>query len=63
VNTQRSHRYSFKKLNSIEGREKYCAEVSNSFAALEDLVVEMEINSAWKQLERIIKISAKESLG
>jgi hypothetical protein len=29
--------YNFKKLNKVEGNEKYNVEVSNRFAALEDL--------------------------
>jgi hypothetical protein len=39
------------------------AEVSNRFAALEDLSAEVEINSAWKTIRDYIKISAKESIG
>jgi hypothetical protein len=38
-------------------------EVSNRFAALEDLDTEVEINSAWEIIRENIKISAKESLG
>jgi hypothetical protein len=42
VNKQGSHkfhmdRFILKKLNEVEGKEKYCVEVSNRFAALEDL--------------------------
>jgi hypothetical protein len=37
--------------------------LSNSFAALEDLDTEVEINSAWETIRKIINISAKESLG
>jgi hypothetical protein len=32
------------KLNKVEGKEKYCTEVSNRFAALEDLDAEVKIN-------------------
>jgi hypothetical protein len=51
VNKQRLHRFRMegfkpKKLNEIEGKEKYRVEVSNRFAALEDLDSEVEINSA-----------------
>jgi hypothetical protein len=51
MNKQRSHRFhmeifNLKKLNEAEGKEMYRAEVSNRFAALEDLDTEMEINSA-----------------
>jgi hypothetical protein len=48
-----------KKLNEVEGKEQYCVEVSNRFAALEDLDTEVEINSAWETLRKNIKISAK----
>jgi hypothetical protein len=51
VNKQRSHsfhieRFSFKKLNEVEGEKKCCVEVSNRFATLEDLDTECPINSA-----------------
>jgi hypothetical protein len=29
--------FNLKKLNEVEGKEKYCTEVSKRFAALEDL--------------------------
>jgi hypothetical protein len=55
VNKQRSQRFymqgfNLKKLNEVEGKEKYHIEVSNRFAALEDLVAEVEINSAWETI-------------
>jgi hypothetical protein len=58
VNEQRSQRFhmerfNLKKLNKIEGKEQYHREVSNRFAALEDLDTEVEI------LDNI-KISAKD---
>jgi hypothetical protein len=56
-------RFSLKKLNEIEGKEMYYIEVSNRFAALEDLDAEVEVNSAWEMIRDNIKISAKESLG
>jgi hypothetical protein len=39
LNKQRLHRFlmerfNLKKLNEVEGKQKYCAEVSNRFAAL-----------------------------
>jgi hypothetical protein len=40
--------------------EQYSAEVSNRFAALEDLVAEVETNSAWGTIRENIKFSAKE---
>jgi hypothetical protein len=68
VNKQRSQsfhmeRFNLKKLNEVEGKEQYNVEVSNRFAALEDLDTEVEINSAWEMIRENIKISAKESLG
>jgi hypothetical protein len=67
VNKQRSHRFhmdrfNLKKLNKVEGRERYCSEVSNRLAALEDLFTEVEINSALERIRENIKISGKESL-
>jgi hypothetical protein len=46
VNKQRSQRFgmerfSLRKLNDVEGKEQFCVEVSNRFAALEDLDAEM----------------------
>jgi hypothetical protein len=41
-------RFSFEKLNKVGAKEKQCIEISNKFAALEDLNTEAEINSAWK---------------
>jgi hypothetical protein len=68
VNKQRSHRFhmerfNLKKLNEVQGKEKYRTEVSNRFAALEDLDAEVEINSAWETIRENIRISAKEILG
>jgi hypothetical protein len=53
VNKQTSHtfhmeRFNLKKLNDVECRKQYRVEVSNRFAALEDLDTEVEINSAWE---------------
>jgi hypothetical protein len=45
------------------GKEKYRVEVSNRFAALEDLDPEVEINTIWEMIRENIRISAKESLG
>jgi hypothetical protein len=68
VNKQRSRRFhmerfNLKKLNEVEGKEQYRVEVSNRFVALEDLDVEVEINSVWEMIRENIKISVKESLG
>jgi hypothetical protein len=50
-------------LNKIEGKEKYPVEVSNGLEALEDLIAEVEINSAWERIGKNTKISAKKNLG
>jgi hypothetical protein len=47
VNKQRSQRFNMerfnlKKLNEVEGKEQYRAEISNRFAALEDLDAEVD---------------------
>jgi hypothetical protein len=68
VNKQGSHRFhterfSLKKLNEVEGKEKYRSEVSNRFAALEDLDAELESNSAWETIRENLNISSKKSLG
>jgi uncharacterized metal-binding protein YceD (DUF177 family) len=67
VNKRRSHRFHTERFNlkkkiEVEGTEQFCAEVSNRFAALEDLDAEVEINSAWETIRENIKISARESL-
>jgi hypothetical protein len=67
VNKQRSQRFdmerfNLKKLNNLEGKEQFHIEVSNRFAALEDLDAEVEINNAWKTIRDNIQISAKEIL-
>jgi hypothetical protein len=64
VNKQRSHRFhierfNFKKLNEVEGKEKYHVDISNRFAALEDLDAEVEIIVLGKRLERILTFQPK----
>jgi hypothetical protein len=64
VNKQRSlrfnmERFNLKKLNDIEGKEQYRVEVSNGFAALEDLNAEVEMNSAWELIRENIKFQPK----
>jgi hypothetical protein len=56
-------RFNLEKLNKVVGKENYRAEVSNGFAALEDLEAEVEINTIWEMIRANIQISAKESLG
>jgi hypothetical protein len=56
-------RLNLKKLNEVEGKEQFCVEYSNRFAALEYLDAEVEINSARETIRENIKISAKERVG
>jgi hypothetical protein len=46
-------RFNLKKLNDVEGKERYCAEVSDRFAALENLDAEVEINRAWELISHV----------
>jgi hypothetical protein len=56
-------RLNLKKLNEVGSKEKHRTEVSNRFAALEDLDAEVESNSAWEtaKLVRLIKICLNET--
>jgi hypothetical protein len=54
-------RFNLKKLNEVEGKDQYCVEVSNRFAALEHLDTEVEINSAWKTIRETKHFSQRES--
>jgi hypothetical protein len=56
-------KFSLKKLNEVEGKEQYHVELSNRFAALENLDTEVDINRDWETIRENINISAKESLG
>jgi hypothetical protein len=58
VNKQRSRRshmerFNLNRLNEVESKEQYRVEVSNRFAALDDLDADVKINSAGKRLEII----------
>jgi hypothetical protein len=61
VNKQRSQifhmeRFNLKKINEVEGKEQFHAEVSNRFTELEDMDTEVEINSVWETIRENIKI-------
>jgi hypothetical protein len=45
-------RLNLKKLNEVEGKEQIRVEVSNRFAALEDLYAEVEINRVWEKIRK-----------
>jgi hypothetical protein len=56
-------KFNLKKLNGVEGKEMYHVEVSNRFAALEDLDAEVEINTTWETIREEINISVKRVKG
>ena len=54
-------RFNLRKLNEPEVREQYQIEVTNRFAALENL--NDDVNRTWENIKENIQTSAKESLG
>jgi hypothetical protein len=56
-------KFILKKLNEVEDKEQYRAEISKRFAALENLDTEVDIIKAWETIREKIKSSAKENLG
>jgi hypothetical protein len=56
-------RFNLKKLNEVEGKEQYRVDISNRFAALENLDAEADNNRVWETVGENVKISPKESLG
>ena len=56
-------RFNLRKLNEPEVKEKYQIEITNRFAALENLNVDEDVNRAWENIKENIKTTAKESLG
>jgi hypothetical protein len=46
----------------VERKEQFRVEVSNRFAALEDLDTEVDINIAWEMIREDKQISAKKCL-
>jgi hypothetical protein len=58
VSKQTTHRihvegFNLKKLNAVESKGQYRVEISNRFAALENLESEMDVKKLGKLLERI----------
>jgi hypothetical protein len=51
--TQRFHmeRFNVKKSHEVEGKEQYHTEISNRFAALENLDIDVAINRAWETFQ------------
>jgi hypothetical protein len=59
THTYYMERFNLKKLNEVESKEQYRVEISNRFAALENLDTEVDVNKAWETVRENIKISAK----
>ena len=51
------------KLNELEVRKQYQIEITNRFAAFENLNEDEDVNKTWENTKENIKTSAKESLG
>jgi len=56
-------RYNLRKLNEPEVREQHKIEITNMFAALENLNDDEDVNRIWENIKENIQTSAKESLG
>ena len=56
-------RFNLRKLNELEVWKQYQTEITNRFAALENLSDDEDINRAWENIQENIKTSTKESLG
>jgi len=56
-------RLNLRKLNEREVRKQYQIEITNRFAALENLNDNEDINRAWESIKEYIKTLTKESLG
>jgi len=56
-------RFNMRKLNELEVRKQYQTEITNRFAALENLNDDEDVNKTWENIKENIRTSAKESLG
>jgi len=55
-------RFNLRKLNEPEVREQYQIEITNRFAALENLKDDEDVNRTWENIKENIQILAKQSL-
>ena len=55
-------RFNLSKLNDLEVRKQYQIDITNRFAALENMNEDEDINRTWENIKENIKTSAKESL-
>jgi hypothetical protein len=56
-------RFNLRKLNELKVKKKYHIEITNRFAASENLNVDEDVSRAWENIKENIKTSANESLG
>ena len=56
-------RFNLRKLNEPEVREQYQIEITNRFAALENVNDDEDVNRTWENFKENIQTSAEESLG
>ena len=56
-------RFNLRKLNDLLVRKQYQIEISNRFAALENVSEDEDISRVWESIKENIKTSATESLG
>ena len=52
-------RFNLRKLNELEVWKQYQTEITNRFAALENLSDDEDINRAWENIKENIKTSAE----
>jgi len=57
------HRFNLSRLNELEVRKEYQIEITNRFAALENLNEDEDVNKIWVNIKHNIQTSAKESPG
>jgi len=55
-------RFNLRKLNELEVRKQYQIEITNRFAAFENLDDDEDVNWTWENIKENIKTSAKENL-
>jgi hypothetical protein len=63
AHTFEGERFNLRKLKELEVKEKYQFEITNSFAALENLNVDEDLNRVWENIKENVKTSAKKCLG
>jgi hypothetical protein len=51
-------RFNLRKLNDLEFRKQYQIEITNRYAALENVSENEDINGAWESIKENVKTSA-----